>query len=218
MSCCPPALLMSACRSLSRSLELCCSIWSLICVTMNAENFLIWNVRGLNSRARRNVVKELVGEHRASLISFQETKLDTCTNAIVRDLLGLSFDYFSLPATNTRRLSDWIVSLFLTIGSLPSQITTSRPSPQNARTMHLCCCALTVLSHTSSASGLRIFGRDLRVIWKRSLQLGMRHYRELISMLSESWISNSEPQPKLSKAGVQSMLEVYSCNLQLPRN
>ena len=58
---------------------------------MNAENFLIWNVRGLNSRARRNVVKELVGEQRASLISFQETKLDTYTDVIVRDLLGLSF-------------------------------------------------------------------------------------------------------------------------------
>lgn len=42
---------------------------------------------------------ELVGEHRASLVSFQETKLDTCIDVIVRDLLGLSFD-FSLPATN----------------------------------------------------------------------------------------------------------------------
>jgi len=42
-----------------------------MCFPMIAENLLVWNVRGLNSRARRNVVKE-----RVSLISLQETKLD----------------------------------------------------------------------------------------------------------------------------------------------
>ena len=73
----------------------------LICVSMNSENLLVWNVRGLNSRAWRNVVRNLAGEQRASLVSLQETKLDSCSDSIVRDMLGLDFDYFALPASHT---------------------------------------------------------------------------------------------------------------------
>ena len=68
---------------------------------MNYENLLVWNVRGLNCRARRNVVRNLAGEQRASLVSLQETKLDSCSDSIVRDMLGLDFDYFALPASHT---------------------------------------------------------------------------------------------------------------------
>lgn len=45
-------------------------------LTMINENFMIWNVRGLNSRARRNVVRELITQENLSLVSLQETKLD----------------------------------------------------------------------------------------------------------------------------------------------
>ena len=68
---------------------------------MLCENFLIWNVRGLNSRARRNVVRELVGQERISLVSLQETKLDDCDEAMVRDLFGLGFDFCFLPSCHT---------------------------------------------------------------------------------------------------------------------
>jgi exonuclease III len=61
----------------------------------------LWNVRGLNSRARRNVVRDLVGEHHTSLVSLYETKLDNCADSLVHDTLGLAFDFFSLPAAHT---------------------------------------------------------------------------------------------------------------------
>jgi len=68
---------------------------------MICENFLLWNVRGLNSRSRRNVVHELVGQERASLISLQETKLDDCDDTMIRELFGLGFEFASLPACHT---------------------------------------------------------------------------------------------------------------------
>jgi len=69
---------------------------------LNSRGELVawWNVRGLNSRARRNGVRDLVGEQRASLVSLQETKLDDCTDSLVCDRLSSAFDYLALPATN----------------------------------------------------------------------------------------------------------------------
>ena len=81
------------------------------------ENCLCWNVRGLNSRARRNVVRELffsnaqenmvvvhelVGQENISLLSLQETKLDVCSDALIMETCGADFDYFAKPAANSR--------------------------------------------------------------------------------------------------------------------
>ena len=68
---------------------------------MLGEHCLVWNVRGLNSRARRNVVRELVDQENISLISLQETKLDVCSNDLVREICGANFDYVYQPASNT---------------------------------------------------------------------------------------------------------------------
>ena len=68
---------------------------------MIAESMVVWNVRGLNARARCNVVRELVSQEHVSLISLQETKLDDCDDRLILDLLGSCFDYFFLPACNT---------------------------------------------------------------------------------------------------------------------
>ncbi|RCV20326.1 hypothetical protein SETIT_4G047100v2 [Setaria italica] len=65
------------------------------------ENLLIWNVRGLNSRTRRNVVRDLVTQEHVSLLTLQESKLDVCNDALVLNLLGSDFDFYALPATNT---------------------------------------------------------------------------------------------------------------------
>ena len=65
------------------------------------ENCLVWNVRGLNSRSRRNVVRELVAQENISLLSLQETKLDDCSDSLVLEICGAGFDYFFKPATNT---------------------------------------------------------------------------------------------------------------------
>ena len=67
---------------------------------MIKENIVVWNVRGLNARARRNVVRELVSQEHVSLISLQETKLDSCDDRLILDQLGWSFDYCFLPAYN----------------------------------------------------------------------------------------------------------------------
>jgi len=66
------------------------------------ENCLCWNVRGLNSRARRNVVRELVGQENISLLSLKETKLDVCSDALIMETCGADFDCFSKLAANSR--------------------------------------------------------------------------------------------------------------------
>jgi hypothetical protein len=42
---------------------------------MDQEKLLCWNVRGLNSRARRSVVRNIVLSERMSLLCLQETKV-----------------------------------------------------------------------------------------------------------------------------------------------
>ena len=82
---------------------------------MMNENCLIWNVRGLNSRACRNVVREMVAQHNLSLIvvremvaqhnlsliSLQETKLDDCDAQLIFEMCGWGFDYYHKPAVNS---------------------------------------------------------------------------------------------------------------------
>lgn len=59
---------------------------------------LVWNVRGLNDRAWRNVVRTLIQTHQPSLVCLQETKLSNICNATAIDILGCPFDYVYLPS------------------------------------------------------------------------------------------------------------------------
>jgi exonuclease III len=64
---------------------------------------IIWNVRGLNSRARWIAIRSLINTVDASLISFQETKMELICSRIVLETLGPDFDnYTYLPANGTR--------------------------------------------------------------------------------------------------------------------
>ena len=98
---------------------------------MLGENCLVWNVRGLNSRARRNVVRELVAHENISLFSLQETKLDTCSVSMLLDICGAGFDSVFLPASNTCggillawKINIWSVTTVLTRSySLTAKIT-----------------------------------------------------------------------------------------------
>ena len=65
---------------------------------MSNENILVWNVRGLNGRARRNVVRDLIVQERVSLVCLQETKLSNVSNQLASECLGTSFEYAFLPA------------------------------------------------------------------------------------------------------------------------
>lgn len=65
---------------------------------MTSSNCFIWNVRGLNGRARRNVVRDLVSQERATIVCLQETKLSTICNSMAAEILGSLFDYDYIPS------------------------------------------------------------------------------------------------------------------------
>jgi hypothetical protein len=66
---------------------------------MNNNHLLCWNVRGLNSRARRNVVRTVVTQQRASVVCVQESKIENFSVSMNLEITGFDFDYISLPAT-----------------------------------------------------------------------------------------------------------------------
>ena len=66
-------------------------------------SIVIWNVRGTNARARRSSIRSLIDTTNASIIGFQETKMETIYMYVVLELLGSEFDeYTYLPAQGTR--------------------------------------------------------------------------------------------------------------------
>ena len=58
----------------------------------------VWNVRGLNDRTRRNVVKEFVLLLKPTIVCIQETKLSSICNNVAVEIVGASFDYDFVPA------------------------------------------------------------------------------------------------------------------------
>ncbi|KAG2624178.1 hypothetical protein PVAP13_3KG110427 [Panicum virgatum] len=65
---------------------------------------LNWNVRGLNNKARRKVVKDLVQDKRCTIAALQETKLAMITADDISETLGIRFSkhFAYLPAQGTR--------------------------------------------------------------------------------------------------------------------
>lgn len=59
---------------------------------------LVRNVRGLNMRARRSVVRELLLQERVGVLCLVETKIEDLSLAMANDLMGTSFDYVLLPS------------------------------------------------------------------------------------------------------------------------
>lgn len=73
---------------------------------MNENNCVIlnWNVRGLIAVARRQVVKDMVQDHRVTMVCLQKTKVSTVDDHFIAETLGPQFvgAYAVLPADNTR--------------------------------------------------------------------------------------------------------------------
>lgn len=70
---------------------------------MDNINILSWNVRGLNSRARRDCIRTLADDAKVSLVCLQETKLDVVNRTTILSTLGINFQEFVyLPAVDTR--------------------------------------------------------------------------------------------------------------------
>ena len=70
---------------------------------MDISNILIWNVRGLNRKSRRDGVRDMVLSTRPDLVCLQETKKEAISRRMVMSMLGSEFDKFIfLPAQGTR--------------------------------------------------------------------------------------------------------------------
>jgi exonuclease III len=68
---------------------------------MDSENIVVWNVRGLNGRARRDVVASSVQQERSSLLCVQETKSAVIDDDLIHSMLGTGFLYDYIPAVGT---------------------------------------------------------------------------------------------------------------------
>jgi exonuclease III len=70
---------------------------------MDLSKIIIWNVRGLNKKARRDAVRQTIVSARPDMVCLQETKKASISRFMVMSLLGSEFDHFiCLPALGTR--------------------------------------------------------------------------------------------------------------------
>jgi exonuclease III len=73
---------------------------------MDSSGILIWNVRGLNDRAKRDAVKSLVLDTKPSIVCLQETKLCSISDFDILSILGSAYCNFVFnPAHGTRGYS-----------------------------------------------------------------------------------------------------------------
>lgn len=64
---------------------------------------LVWNVRGLNSSARRSAIYQVVVAANVSIVCLQETKMEVISDEVVRQCLGNKFgNFFYVPVVGTR--------------------------------------------------------------------------------------------------------------------
>jgi exonuclease III len=71
---------------------------------MQQYKMVSWNVRGLNSIAKQEDVRQCMLSCKPDIICLQETKLACISSTNVRNILGLGFDdnFVFLPASITR--------------------------------------------------------------------------------------------------------------------
>lgn len=94
---------------------------------------VIWNVRGLNARARRLVVCSLIATTDASIVCLQETKMALVYSRAVLETMGVEFDeyvYLSADGTPGGILLAWksravaISNLLFTTNILTAKVST----------------------------------------------------------------------------------------------
>jgi hypothetical protein len=70
---------------------------------MDHPNVLVWNVRGLNEKARRDNVRLIMDSCRLALVCLQETKLASFSVGDILSLLGQDLrNHVFLPVNSTR--------------------------------------------------------------------------------------------------------------------
>ncbi|VAH57976.1 unnamed protein product [Triticum turgidum subsp. durum] len=109
----------------------------LVCMDHNLR-LVVWNVRGLNARARRMAIRSLIVTTSASIVCLQETKMALICSSVVLDTLGSEFDdYTYLLAQGTRGgiLLAWksstvtITDPLFTMNALTTKVTTATGAP-----------------------------------------------------------------------------------------
>jgi hypothetical protein len=91
-------------------------------------NVVVWNPRGLNNKARRLVVRDVVENAMASVVCISESKLQHVDLFIVKETLGPRFDGFVyLPALGTAGgiLVAWCSSDVCVLGSRTDRFSVS---------------------------------------------------------------------------------------------
>ncbi|XP_073355452.1 uncharacterized protein [Aegilops tauschii subsp. strangulata] len=72
-------------------------------MTTQPPKVLVWNVRGLNSPARRSTIFQAVDAAKVDIVCLQETKMEVISSDIVRQTLGNRFEnFYYVPAVGTR--------------------------------------------------------------------------------------------------------------------
>jgi len=80
-----------------------CFLGSFLFVNMNPAAILIWNARGLNQKARRNSVRDVILSSNADIVCLQETKVANMSQHLFLSVFGTAYGNFvSLPANGTR--------------------------------------------------------------------------------------------------------------------
>jgi exonuclease III len=78
----------------------------------------MWNVRGLNTRAHHDAVRQLVLSEAIFLVCLQETKHESISDYDVIQLVGTGFDSFLIVAqTHGGILVAWHSSSWVATGS-----------------------------------------------------------------------------------------------------
>jgi exonuclease III len=68
---------------------------------MDPGKLLFWNVRGLNSLARQDVVRTLIHSLRSDIVCLQETKMAVVSPRVMLSMLGSEFSCFlELPVVS----------------------------------------------------------------------------------------------------------------------
>jgi hypothetical protein len=55
-------------------------------------NILSWNIRGLNSVARQENLRQMISVHRPELVCIHETKMEIINSITIRNALGPEFE------------------------------------------------------------------------------------------------------------------------------
>jgi hypothetical protein len=103
-----------------------------------ALKIVIWNVHGLNARARRLAIRALLATTNATIVCFQETKINLFHSGLILETLGPDFDdYVYLPVDGTRCgiLLAWqsrtvaITDPIFTTNALSAKVTAASAAP-----------------------------------------------------------------------------------------